>query len=173
MDPPGARYIPIWFAHFRAHKKLQHMLLSVQGKVQSRGCLSFIGCVCTAKHTPSFQCVHPFPEKSQAIASKSTHIRVCIQLDNTRSECSINSNLNCYTSGVTFFGSGGVLLSLEAFFGEFLICPLQNLKVICCTKYSQESIYLSNKHVLLHNPKCPWLFGWWSGIMSYNDVHCC
>lgn len=85
-------------------------------------------CVCTAKSTPSFQCVHPFPEKSQEIASKSTHIRVCVQLDNTRSECSINFNLNCYTSGVTFFGSGGVLLSLEAFFGEFLYLPSPELE---------------------------------------------
>lgn len=136
-------------------------MLSVQGKVQSRGCLSFIGCVCTAKSTPSFQCVHPFPEKSQEIASKSTHIRVCIQLDNTRSECSINFNLNCYTSGVTFFGSGGVLLSPEAFFGEFLYLPSPELEsdLLHSQQYAQESIYLSNKHVLLHNPKCSWLFG--------------
>lgn len=68
-------------------------------------------CVCTAKCTPSIQCVHPFPKRSQAIASKSTHMShtYVFAFNWTRSKCSIKLKLLHFWLDFLWFWRGSSL----------------------------------------------------------------
>lgn len=116
---------------FQSPQKVQHV--RCPGKGAAERVLEFYRtCVCCQMHS-FFSMCPPFsweePSNCKWEHAHVTHIRVCIRLDNTRSECPINFNLNCSTSGSTLVLEG-FSSQWRHFFGNVCICPSQNFNVI-------------------------------------------